>query len=127
MTNTPIIDPIALQNLRELSPDDNGEFFREIVGIFLADTPIRLAELDECIRSQDGVKLTRTAHSIKGSSANLGAQLLRVAAERLEHTPRGAPASQIEPMVAEIRAQFERAKAELERAVAESTAGGKPA
>jgi HPt (histidine-containing phosphotransfer) domain-containing protein len=123
MTNLPILDPIALQNLRDLSPGDNGEFFREIVGIFLADTPLRLTELDECLRSQDVVKLVRTAHSIKGSSANLGAQLLRAAAERLEHAAREAPPSQIEPMVAEIRRQFDLARAELERAAAESAAG----
>jgi len=35
----PIIDPVAISNLRDLNPGDNGEFLREIVGIYLEDTP----------------------------------------------------------------------------------------
>ena len=47
MPQTPIIDPQAIDNLRMLNPDDGDEFLREIVAIFVADTPKRILELAE--------------------------------------------------------------------------------
>ena len=45
MADSSVIDPQAIENLRALNPGDNDEFLREIVGIFLEDTPQRLVEL----------------------------------------------------------------------------------
>ncbi|MEY2880632.1 MAG: hypothetical protein RLZZ15_3012, partial [Verrucomicrobiota bacterium] len=47
MSDTPIIDPVAIENLRSLNPGDNDEFLREIVAIFLEDTPQRIVELEQ--------------------------------------------------------------------------------
>jgi len=118
MPPPPIIDPIALKNLQELSPDDGGVFFRDIVGIFLADTPLRIAELEESFRSADAPKVTRAAHSIKGSSANLGADRLRAVAERVERESQDKPIAQLAPILAEVREEFALARDELQRILA---------
>ena len=115
MPETPIIDPEAIENLRSLNPDDNDEFLREIVGIFLEDTPKRLTELDECLARQDVRGFTRAAHSIKGSSANVGASYLRSAAERLEHESNGEGLANVAAQITEVRNRFIDAKAELQR------------
>src|SRR3954470_8416848 len=88
MADPAVIDPQAIQNLRALNPGDNDEFLREITTIFLEDTPLRIAELDQSLASGDVTKFTRAAHSIKGSSSNLGAMALRAVAEQLEHLAR---------------------------------------
>jgi HPt (histidine-containing phosphotransfer) domain-containing protein len=119
----PIIDPRAIQNLRDLAPSDNDAFLREVVGMFLSDTPERIAELEESVRSADGVRFTRAAHSIKGSSSNLGADALREAAERAENDSDTRPVAQLEPLVTEIRAEFARVREELERILAAGPAG----
>ena len=80
----PVIDPQAIENLRILNPDDGDAFLREIAEIFLADTPKRIAELDQTLATGDAVAFVRAAHSIKGSSSNLGALALRQAAEVLK-------------------------------------------
>lgn len=115
MPETPIIDPDAIENLRSLNPDDNDEFLREIVGIFLEDTPKRLSELEECLAKQDVRSFTRAAHSIKGSSANVGAAYLRSAAERLEHKSNAEGLSDVTAQISEVRERFAEAKTELER------------
>lgn len=79
-----IIDPEAIANLRALDPDGGDTFLREIVTIFLEDTPQRIAELKAARASGDLARLGRAAHSIKGSASNLGAEPLRALAERLE-------------------------------------------
>lgn len=112
-----VIDPQAIDNLRMLNPDDGDEFLREIVAIFVADTPKRLDELDECLASGDAVKFVRAAHSIKGSSSNLGALALRHAAEILEQHAKQAGMVDVGTMIADVRTEFSRAEQELARLV----------
>jgi len=117
MPEFPVIDPQAIENLRSLNPDDNDEFLREIAGIFLEDTPLRIAELDQSFAAGDLGKFTRAAHSIKGSSANLGAMALRAVAEQLEHQSRTDGMAASAPLVASIKSEFERAKTELNKLI----------
>src|ERR1035438_4961557 len=68
MLDPNIIDPEAIATLNELNPDDNGAFLREIIGIYIEDTPRRLQDLKSSLASGDVALFTRTAHTIKGSS-----------------------------------------------------------
>ena len=111
----PPIDADAIANLRDLNPGDNGEFLREIVGIYIEDTPKRIAELKACLASGDTPAFTRAAHTIKGSSANVGAQALRAVAERLELLSRTEGLGGVAQLVADCEAQFARAEAELRK------------
>lgn len=113
MPDLPVIDPQAIENLRALNPGDNDEFLREITGIFLEDTPLRIVELDQSLVAGDVSKFTRAAHSIKGSSSNLGAMALRAAAEKLEHQARTLGLGDVMNIVAQVKAEFARAQAEL--------------
>lgn len=117
MSDIPIIDPQAIASLRALNADDNDEFLREIAGIFLEDTPKRIADLDQSLVTGDAGKFTRAAHSIKGSSANLGALTLRAAAETLETHARKDGLKGVDGMIAAIKAEFARAQTELERII----------
>jgi HPt (histidine-containing phosphotransfer) domain-containing protein len=118
MSIQPIIDSTAIQTLRELCPGDNDAFLREVLGMFMQDTPLRIAEMEESLGSNDATRFKRAAHSIKGSSANIGAVELREVAGRLESDCATAPISSLAPSVGEIRAAYERARAELDRIIA---------
>ena len=64
--------------------DGNKRLLRELVRIFLADCPQRLAEIKEAIRSGDAGALWRAAHTLKGSVGNFAANNAFAAAQRLE-------------------------------------------
>jgi histidine phosphotransfer protein HptB len=113
MADPAIIDPDAIENLRALNPADGDAFVREIVGIFLEDTPLRLAELDHSLVAGDVTKFARAAHSIKGSAANLGAALLLAAADKLEREARTVGLANVAPLVATLKAEFARAQTAL--------------
>lgn len=115
MTDASVIDPQSIENLRALNPGDNDEFLREIAGIFMEDTPQRLAELEKSLQAGDAATFTRAAHSIKGSSSNLGAVALRAAAEKLEHHARTHGLAGADTMISAVRVEFTRAEAELNR------------
>lgn len=117
MPDPSVIDPQAIENLRALNPDDDDAFVREIATLFLDDTPQRLTELDQSLSAGDAPKFTRAAHTIKGSSANLGAVGVRAAAERLEHQSRAEGLAAVAPLLAELKAEFARAHAELSKLI----------
>lgn len=118
MPDPAVIDPQTIANLRSLNPGDQDEFLREIAGIFCEDTPLRIAELDQSLAGGDLPRFTRAAHSIKGSSANLGAMALRAVAEKLEHQSRTAGLADAGPLVEQIKVEFERARTALNTLVA---------
>ena len=64
--------------------DGNRRLLREIVRLFLADCPQRLAEIKDAIRRGDAVGLGRAAHTLKGSVGNFAAKNAFAAAQRLE-------------------------------------------
>jgi len=113
-TETPI-DPEAIENLRALNPGDDNAFLKEIIGIFLEDTPLRIAELNECLAAFDQPKFTRAAHSIKGSASNLGARKVRAVAEQLEHQSRNSGLNGLDQLLLSLSNEFATAKSELEK------------
>jgi PAS domain S-box-containing protein len=64
--------------------DGNRRVLRELVRLFLADCPRRLAEIKEAIRRGDAGALGRAAHTLKGSIGNFAAKSAFAAAQRLE-------------------------------------------
>jgi signal transduction histidine kinase/DNA-binding response OmpR family regulator/HPt (histidine-containing phosphotransfer) domain-containing protein len=63
------VDPAVLDELREVM----GEEIRELIDAYLDDTARRLDELDQAI-DRDPEVLVQVAHTLKGSSANVGAR-----------------------------------------------------
>lgn len=118
MADASIIDPQSIENLRALNPGDDDEFLREIAGIFLDDTPQRIAELDQSLAAGDVTRFTRAAHSIKGSSSNLGAVALRSAAEKLELQARTDGLAGTAELIAAVKSEFDRARTELQALIA---------
>lgn len=117
MPDSSVIDPQAIENLRALNPDDNDEFLREIVNIYLEDTPLRIKELEESRAAKDVGKFTRAAHSIKGSSSNLGAIVVRSIAEKIEHDSRNKGIESSDGLLAELKQEYARAEAELKKLI----------
>jgi HPt (histidine-containing phosphotransfer) domain-containing protein len=118
MTDNSVIDPQSIENLRALNPGDDDEFLREIAGIFFDDTPQRIAELDQSLLANDVSKFTRAAHSIKGSSSNLGAIALGAAAEKLEQRARAEGLGNVGDLLATVKTEFGRAHAALSQLIA---------
>ena len=113
MTDVPVIDAESIENLRALNPGDGDEFLREIITIYLDDTPQRIAELEQTMGRGDVASFTRAAHSVKGSSANLGAMVVRQVAEQLEHKSHKQGLADVAVLVATLKEQFEVARVEF--------------
>ena len=56
----------------------------ELIDIFLSDTPQRLEEIKVLLAGADFVALADAAHSVKGSSGNIGAKQLMYSFKAME-------------------------------------------
>ena len=64
--------------------DGNRRLLRDLVRLFLADYPQRLAEIKEALRRGDAESLRMAAHALKGAVGNFAAKKALAAAQRLE-------------------------------------------
>ena len=115
MTDASPFDPQALRQLQAINPEDGGEFLREIVAIFLADTPQRLLEVRQALDGGDPLLLIRAAHSIKGSAGNFGAKPLAVLAEELEQLAKASDFRAGRVLLPTLEAEFDRLRLALDK------------
>lgn len=85
------LDTEMLQNLRELRQPGKGDPFRELVEMFLRETPDRLREMQVSAARYDAVSMESLAHGLRGCASSVGAsRLAELCAELEEHARTGA-------------------------------------
>jgi CheY-like chemotaxis protein/HPt (histidine-containing phosphotransfer) domain-containing protein len=101
------IDPTAL---RMLEHDVGPRAVTDVVDSYLRDTPVRIAALRAAVAAGDARTASREAHSLKSSSATVGALEVAAIAAELEESAAGAAAARVD----EIARQVARALRALE-------------
>ena len=79
----PIVDERVLAEVMAATGDDIG-FVRELLETYLADTPAQLDAMTAAVDADDAAALVRPAHTLKSSSASIGAMRLSSRARELE-------------------------------------------
>lgn len=108
-TNASVID---MERIRDAA-DGDTEFLRELVAVYLDDASAKLAELVEAIERKDSTHLGRTAHQLKGSSANMGAVGVSKYAKELEVLGRANDVSRAKEILPSLVAEFDLVRTEL--------------
>ena len=109
MAEISVIDPQSIENLRALNPGDNDEFLREIAGIFLEDTPLRMLNSIR-MAAADVTKFTRAAPASRARSSNLGALAFPSCGRQAEHQARAHGLVDVAGLVRQVKLEFERGK-----------------
>lgn len=89
------------------------EFVDELVDTYLADATDQLAALDEAVAAGDVAAITRPAHSLKSSSANVGAASLSELGRTLEEGSRSGALADPAALVGAARREFAAVRASL--------------
>ncbi len=88
-------------HLHQIS-DGNTAFERELLQIFVDDTVGRLAATKAALSHQNTAELSRQAHHVKGSSANVGLTEMQAIASLLEAQANQNQLSQAESLIAQL-------------------------
>lgn len=83
-TNDSIIEPAALEAIRSLQKEGKEDILAQIINLYLADAPQQISQLQHAFETQDAGTLRNIAHSLKSSSATLGAIGLSILFKELE-------------------------------------------
>ena len=108
----PVLDHEILDELRAMLGGD----LDHLIDVFLADTPRLIGTLEQAATGPDYEALRDAAHSLKSSSANLGAMSLSAAAKRVELGARERLLERPAVAVALVANEFNRARAALRTA-----------
>jgi HPt (histidine-containing phosphotransfer) domain-containing protein len=81
-----VLDPEILRRLRDLGNAVGEDLLVQLAMLFMVDAEERIAELSRAFDHDDHAGVVRATHTLRGSSANLGAIDLGRLCERLEAT-----------------------------------------
>jgi CheY-like chemotaxis protein/HPt (histidine-containing phosphotransfer) domain-containing protein len=101
----PVLDPVAISNLRELVGGDPGAL-SELVEDFLSETPPLLNALRAAVLDGDSGRVLRAAHTLKGLGDTFGATAMAELCRRAES--HGGQPSDMAPIVDSISAEHGR-------------------
>jgi signal transduction histidine kinase/DNA-binding response OmpR family regulator len=112
---TTSLDPAPLEQLRQLEALDHPGFVANLCQEFLADTPVRIQRMTETLSSGEFNVLEREAHSLKSSSASLGAMELSKLCGTIETSARTKTVDGVEQLLEQLTQELSRVEAELRR------------
>ena len=69
----PVLDPKVLKSLRQLAGAKASTVLKTMLALYLEDSPIQLEAIRTAITAQDPATLRQASHTLRSSSANLGA------------------------------------------------------
>ena len=114
----PVLDPEVIESLRELTPPGEPDVLKEVLQLFLDDVPTRIGRLRAAWQAADTAEVHRTAHSLKGSSGNIGATQLHDICRLLDEQGRAGDLSQMQALVASLEVEYARVEAEIKQFIA---------
>jgi HPt (histidine-containing phosphotransfer) domain-containing protein len=112
-------NPVAIQRLLEAGGPD---LLKQMVGLFLENTPLRIAAAVAGEKAGDWTAVERAAHSMKSSSSYLGLPGLAELAARIEELAMERRGDEIPSLLQELSGAFPAVQVHLQK-----TAGGRPA
>jgi HPt (histidine-containing phosphotransfer) domain-containing protein len=98
-----VIDPAAFNELRD---QVGADFVIELIDTYCLETQELIEKLRPALAAQDAVTFGRLAHSIKSSSASLGALAFSQQARELEMLGKASDLTGAEPKLKKLEAAF---------------------
>lgn len=98
--------PIRQETFDRLAEWGGATLQRKLIGIFLRDTPERVAQIRDGLASADAKTAEVGAHSLKSSAGNLGAQKLQELAQVAENTGGQGDIDRLREIFPELEAEY---------------------
>jgi HPt (histidine-containing phosphotransfer) domain-containing protein len=104
----------VIEELLSISGDSDPELLVDLISMFLQDAPQKLEAITTGLAALDFEKVEHAAHSLKGSSGNLGAQRVQDLCETIQIAGRNKDRAKIEGAARSLLVDFEQARKALQ-------------
>jgi HPt (histidine-containing phosphotransfer) domain-containing protein len=108
-TDTQAVDLAVLATYDEAQMEGEPDFVVELIDIYLNEVPRLFGAIRHAITQNDRATLRRTAHSLRGSSGNLGVLQMAAIAGELEHLENNTLTVAVE-LLQSLEDEFERVR-----------------
>jgi HPt (histidine-containing phosphotransfer) domain-containing protein len=109
------IDSSILASLRELQEIDEPDIVIEVCGLFLKYSPDKISAIETAVKNNDSKALQAAAHSLKSSSAYIGALRVSSISSDLEEMGSSGKIDEAAAKVNDLKVEYELAKSSLEK------------
>ncbi len=109
----PANDDASLERLRRFG---GGKLLGEMIALYLSTAPERLAAVSSGLAAQDAKAVEMALHSLKSSSAQLGAMRMQQICERGEALAKSGSLAEVPALRQQMDEEFPRVQEWLERA-----------
>jgi len=100
------VDHKAFENIRSLQRSGAPDMLSKVIGIYLRDTPKLLENTRNALALKDAKAMGGQAHSMKSSSATLGAHALAALCKELEAMGRSGTTENAEGLLSRIELEY---------------------
>lgn len=113
MTSPSYLDLVILESIRELQTDDDPDLLHTLITMYLDSGGDRIAKIETAARQSDFKTLEVEAHSLKSSSANLGAKSVASICQKLEFNGRDKVGSGNDALITALKQEYGNLEAEM--------------
>ena len=110
------LDDTILTALLDMADEDDPDFFRHLVGTFINDSAKLMESLQTEAASGNAPQLAQVAHSLKGSSNNVGALGLAALCEHIQQQAEQAQLADLAPHLQQVAIELDRVCIALKQA-----------
>jgi len=114
------LDRSVLASLRELQDDGDPDIVAEVGGLFLEHSPQKIAAILKAVENGDAKGLQTAAHSLKSSSAYVGAMRLSELSRELEMMGRSQVMDGAEEKAERLNREYKQVMMELDAEIQRS-------
>ncbi len=112
VADVPVVDTAALH---EMDLDD--EVLRDLMVMYIEQAPEQISRIRSLATLGDFGQMRKTAHTLKGTSANLGASRMAEIARHIEHVDEKSGPAEIRHLVTCLEKQFQETQFALQRMI----------
>ncbi len=92
----------TLSMLKEVMEDS----FNELIEMYISDSQIRIKSLNEAYAANDSECIRREAHSLKGSSGNIGASIMAELTKQIEEKGREGVLDGVDQLIDQVEEEY---------------------
>jgi CheY-like chemotaxis protein/HPt (histidine-containing phosphotransfer) domain-containing protein len=111
--SSPALNPAAFAALKGLGGDDDPTFLLGIIEQFVQDASIHLATIHVAAGTGDAAALERAAHTLKSTSASMGALRMAALCHALQELGRAGSVAEAMGPIEQLVSEFERVRQAL--------------
>lgn len=108
-----VLDPAALEAIRALQTPCKPDFLAQIIGVYLNNAQQLVGAIETAYIADQREILLRSAHTLKSSSANIGALDFAARCREIETATRAGQPEQADERIRTLRSEFNRVEAAL--------------